>query len=678
VVPKVVIKRDGKRVKFGKNKIKKVLLKAASSVGELNRELIEEITNKVISKLNKEELSVEEIQDKIEEVLVSEGLYKIAKAFILYREERARARRLEASLGVKNDLKLKVSPLIVLAQRYLLRDKDRRVIETPKQLFTRVSSAIARVEERYGKSEKEIRRLKRNFYNLMINGIFLPNSPTLFNAGTPLSQLSACFVLPIEDSIDSIFFTLWRAARIFKSGGGVGYNFSNLRPRNDVVGSTGGISSGPVSFMKIFDSATEQIKQGGKRRGANMGILDYNHPDILDFITVKSEGKLNNFNISVMVNDKFMKAVRGRRTVQLINPRTKMPVKEISARAIFDLIITEAWKTGDPGLLFFDTINNSVSNCVPKFGPIRSTNPCGEKPLYSFESCNLGSINLSKFVTNGEFNWKEFERVIRLSVRFLDNVIDANKYPFKEIEEMSRRMRRIGLGIMGLADTLVLLGIQYDSQNALDFANKVSKFLTEKAREESIRIGEEKGSFPEFKDSIWYKKFKLKALRNSGVTCIAPTGTISILAGCNPSIEPFFSLVTRRNLEESLGATLIDINQLFINYSLKENFYSDELIKKISTKWSIQEIEGIPKEVKRLFKTAHDISPEWHVKMQATFQANIDSSVSKTVNLPNNATPHDIEEIYFLAWRLGCKGITVFRDGCLGRQVFTLCPECEI
>jgi len=677
-----VIKRDGKEVNFDPLKIRKAIAKAAASVGISDRGKLKELTDKVLDKLGKEIIQVEEIQDKIEETLVNLGEYKMAKAFILYRQKRTEVRRLAASLGVKDDLKLQTSSLIVLAKRYLLKDEKGKVKESPLKLYKRVAQSIARIDEQYKVPPKACKLLGRKFFDLMVNGYFLPNSPTLMNAGAPLGQLSACFVLPIEDSIDSIFQTLHATAKIHQTGGGTGFNFSNLRPSGDVVKTTGGVASGPVSFMRVYDSATQEIKQGGKRRGANMGILNVTHPNILDFITAKSRGGLENFNISVAVTDKFMHAVQKGELVSLTNPRGGEVVQNVPARAIWDLITAEAWKSGDPGLIFLDTINRSYSNVIPKLGPIGATNPCGEVPLYYFESCNLGSLNLSKFARiNGkkkpEVDWEAFEKAIKLAVHFLDNVIDANKYPILEIEQISKRTRRIGLGVMGWADLLLILNLPYDSQEALDLAKTIMKFLTEKAREASMKLGEERGDFPDFKDSIWPKK-GFKHMRNATVSCVAPTGSISILAGCSPGIEPLFSIVTIRNLEESLGTKLIDINSYFENRAIKDGFYSEELIEKVSRAFSLKEIKEIPEEIRRVFVTAQDIAPDWHVQMQAAFQTYTDNAVSKTVNLPNTATPHDVEQIYLLAWKLGCKGITVFRDGSKDKQVFITCRECEV
>jgi len=677
-----VVKRDGKEAHFDPLKIRQAIAKAAESVGVSDRKKLKELTDKVLAKLDKETIQVEEIQNKIEETLVTLGEYKMAKAFILYRQKRKEARRLAASLGVKDDLKLQTSSLVVLAKRYLLKDEKGKVKESPLKLYRRVAKAIASVDERYRVTPKACKLLSREFFDLMVNGYFLPNSPTLMNAGAPLGQLSACFVLPIEDSIDSIFQTLHATAKIHQTGGGTGFNFSNLRPSGDVVKTTGGVASGPVSFMRVYDSATQEIKQGGKRRGANMGILNVTHPNILDFITAKSRGGLENFNISVAVTDKFMHAVQKGDLISLLNPRGGEVVQNVPARAIWDLITAEAWKSGDPGLIFLDTTNRSYSNVIPKLGPIGATNPCGEVPLYYFESCNLGSLNLSKFVKmNGkkkpEVDWGAFEKAIKMAVHFLDNVIDANKYPIPEIEQVSKRTRRIGLGVMGWADLLLILNLPYDSKEALDLAKTIMKFLTEKAREASIKLGEERGDFPDFKDSIWPKK-GFTHMRNATVSCIAPTGSISILAGCSSGIEPLFSIVTVRNLEESLGTKLIDINSYFENRAIKDGFYSEELIDKVSRAYSLKEIKEIPEDVRRVFVTAQDIAPDWHVQMQAAFQTYTDNAVSKTVNLPNIATPHDVEQIYLLAWKLGCKGITVFRDGSKDRQVFTTCRECEV
>jgi len=1014
-----VKKRNGEIVDFKRNKVFSAITRASESMNIKDKNLIRSITDKVITKLgDREEVNVEYIQDIVEETLMEEKQFLIARAYILWRQSRNASRQVASSMGVVNDLKLPVSSLTVLAKRYLLRNIDGDIIETPKELYKRVSTAIAKIEEKQGTTSKEIKTLTKEFYDFMASGTFLPNSPCLFSAGTEMSQLSACFTLNIDDSLESIFDVLKKSAKIFQTGGGVGYNFSNIRPKDDVVRSTKGVSSGPLSFMKVYNEMCEIIKQGSFRRGAMMGILDVNHPNILDFIIMKGkEGYLSNFNISVAVTDNFMKAVKTNKDIQLVNPRTGKPIQSIPASAIWDLLVTEAWKTGDPGLVFIDTVNKSESNVVPKLGPIKSCNPCGEIFMYPSESClasdtlivtpdgitpiktrvgntegyiynngfskynkivsrgekpivkvvlsnglsikctkdhkfrlkngkdveaqhltsedvmelnkeypynfiddtdkkyemygwmhgdgwynnsigisfnykdgdkpvkeyllplfqhefgcegikpsredevsyqiqttqnrslehahnlgfvkglaidkqlpttfydwndiqqrsfirglfsadagisgrtnsqiiftsnsetlveqvqqylqclgikghkrqtifnsklnrnpqyklqvtcdsaraymkyigfvegssktdkfvaslhhdrevtfkelidegktetvydvvevsngnifiangiqvhncNLGSINLTKFVKEKEnclgleMDFDKLGQAVKLAIRFLDNVIDANKYPTKEIQDMSLRLRRIGLGVMGWADTLILLKIPYDSQEALDLAGKVMGFITKTATKTSVELGERRGSFPEFEDSIWAKR-GYKHMRNSAVTCIAPTGSISILAGCSQSIEPLMSVVTVRNLEETLGSKLVDVNPLFQQEAIKRGFWSEELMNKVSRTLSIQNMQEIPEDVRRIFVTAMDVKPEWHVRMQAAFQANTHNACSKTINLPHNATPHDVEEAFMLAWKLGAKGITVFRDGCLRKQVFT-CVECEV
>lgn len=1094
-----VKKRDGRIVDFDQNRIKNAILKASIAVGEKDEEMAKKLSDQVVEELKKqlkpgEIPHVEQIQDIVEKVLMENGKTKIAKAYILYRQKRAEARKACAILGVKDDLKLPLNTIAILSARYLLRDENRNIIETTSQLFRRVARTIAQVEKKYGKSKKEIKELEEKFYKMMTNFDFLPNSPTLMNAGTGLGlTLSACFVIPVEDDMASIFEAVKIMALVQKAGGGTGFSFSKLRPKGDVVKSTGGIASGPISFMQVFDMATEVIKQGGKRRGANMGILRVDHPDILDFIVCKErEGILRNFNISVAVTDEFMKAVEGDGEIDLINPRTNKPVKRIKARVIWNLMATMAWKNGEPGIVFIDTINKH--NPTPHVGKIEATNPCvtgdtlisteyglvrmkdlvkkypdggikialdnrvpieikypdgrtllmklgergvsffeisrafctgvkdvykletesgyeleatadhkvlttdgwiqvkdlipgkhklliqsgegrfgdnydlpfkvknefkgkngrvyrfnfpkrwskelgqvlgllvgdgwlregkdcrvgftfskdekdlleyfkrilnnwygkeireverrngvyhlsyhskyfvdffkklgvrpvkaeeksvpesiftapkevvigflqglfsadgtigvheptknyyirltsksrkllkgvqllllnlgiksriydrsrkpregfdyvtksgeikkyfldgicfelnigrenvskflgkigfmskkfqekvsflkrrryykerfvekvikveyvgkkkvydlterltkafisngmlsldcGEQPLLPFESCNLGSINLSKFVEEGRINWERLKETVRLAVRFLDNVIDANVFPVKEIEESTKSNRKIGLGVMGFADMLIKLKIPYNSEEALKIAAKVMKFITEEARKMSVELGKEKGSFPNFKGSIWEKK-GYKYMRNATVTTIAPTGTISEIAGCSPSIEPLFAVAYVRNVRESLGYDLTVINPLFEITAIKEGFYGETLIEKISKTTSIQGIKEIPEHIRKIFVTALDIAPEWHVRMQATFQKYVDNAVSKTVNLPFHATPRDVEKIFMLAWKLDCKGITVYRFGSREIQVIqTLrgdeapgCPTCEV
>jgi ribonucleoside-diphosphate reductase alpha chain len=496
---------------------------------------------------------------------------------------------------------------------------------------------------------------------------FVPNSPTLMNAGTMFRQLSACFVLPIDDSIESIFDTLKVAATIHKTGGGTGFSFSRLRPKNDVVRTTGGIASGALSFAKIYDIATEVMKQGGRRRGANMGILRVDHPEIMDFIVAKEkEGVLRNFNISVAITDTFMKAVKEDGYFELRNPRNGESVETLKARAIWNLIMMMAWKNGEPGAVFIDTINRH--NPTPKLGQIEATNPCGEQPLLPYESCNLGSINVSKFVREqGDIEWSRLRDTVRLTTRFLDNVIDANLYTLPAIEKTTKGNRKIGLGVMGFADMLIKMGLRYDTEEGLEAAGKLMRFINIEARKMSAELGEEKGSFPNFAESIWESRYK--TMRNATVTTVAPTGTISIIAGCSQGIEPLFAIVYLREVADSLGQSLIEVNPLFESIALKEGFYSEELIEKIARQISIQALEEIPERWRNIFVVAHDITAEWHVRTQAMFQKYTDNAVSKTINFPNRATPNDIDNAYWSAYEAGCKGITVYRHGSREKQV---------
>jgi len=557
----------------------------------------------------------------------------------------------------------------VLESRYLKKDERGNVVETFDQMILRVARAISRIDRIYGADEKKVKETEEKFYRMMSNLEFLPNSPTLMNAGTEIQQLSACFVLPVEDSMESIFNAVKNMAIIQKTGGGTGMDFSKIRPKGDVVKSTGGIASGPVSFMKVFDVATEITKQGGRRRGANMGILRYDHPDIEDFITAKSEkGILENFNLSVAVEDKFMEMVKNSEDYWLINPRNGDKVRKVNAREIFNLIIDSAWRNGDPGLIFLDEINRTH----PLPDKITATNPCGEVPLLPYESCNLGSINLTKMLKKGkkEIDYKKLEETVRNAVHFLDNVIDANEYPMQEIEKITKMNRKIGLGVMGWAEMLLRLNIKYDSDEAIKLAEELMSFISEKARQKSVELGEERGSFPNFSKSVWYKKYE--HMRNATTTTIAPTGSISIIAGCSSSIEPLFAIAyTRYALN---GEKLLEVNPEFEEVAKKRGFYSDELMREISGKGTLKDV-NVPEDVKELFVTALDIKPEWHVRMQAAFQKYTDNAVSKTVNLPENATREDIEKVFMLAYELKCKGITVYRYGSRERQVLYIEEE---
>lgn len=652
-------KRDGSIQKFLPEKIKFAIYRALKSQNIDDLNLATRLTNQVIEKLEKDRIpTVEEIQDIVENVLIENGLSNVAKAYILYREKRKQIRESKKILGIEDKLKLSINSINVLRKRYLLRNEKGEIIETPDEMFRRVAKYVSSAEKEKNKYEEE-------FYNIMANLEFLPNSPTLMNAGTPLGQLSACFVLPVDDSIDGIFTTLKNMALIHKSGGGVGFSFSNLRPKGDIVGSTKGVASGPVSFMEIYDKATEIVKQGGRRRGANIGILNYNHPDIYEFITSKRKNILTNFNISVAVSDEFMEKVIKKEKYPLINPRNGERVREVYANEVFDLICESAWEVGDPGLIYIDEINRH--NPTPSIGKIEATNPCGEQPLLPYESCNLGSINLTKILDNGRINWEKLEKIIEIAVRFLDDVIDINKYPLPEIEKMTKANRKIGLGIMGWADLLLELKIPYGSEKSFTLGENLMKFINEKAFEYSVILGREKSSFPNFENSIYYGK--VDALRNVTRTTIAPTGSISIIANCSSGIEPIFGVAFIRNILE--GSKFVEIDPVFEKFAKEEGFLNSEILKEIIKTGSLKNIKGIPEEYKKIFLTALDIPPLLHLKMQSVFQKYTDNAVSKTVNLPYDATIEEVKEIFINGWKLKCKGVTVFRYGSKTSQVLS-------
>ncbi|BAB59233.1 ribonucleotide reductase [Thermoplasma volcanium GSS1] len=722
---KEVVKRDGTVVPFEKGKIAMAIYKAMLSVKNGSMRDAETLADKVVERLkNIERPTVEQIQDIVEDVLMTSKIEgkiftDVAKSYILYREKRRAIREEKESLGVKDDLKLTLNAVKVLEARYLLKDEDGKIIETPRQMFRRVASHIGIIEalydfmeykktgkipenaEKIGKvslTQEEVLRRAFNYMkedgimegtfeefmdflstkgtsaHLYINKFeemmssldFVPNSPTLMNAGTKLGQLSACFVLPVGDSIEDIFETLKNTALIHKSGGGTGFSFSRLRPKDDIVGSTKGVASGPVSFMKIFDVTTDVIKQGGKRRGANMGILNYNHPDIMEFVLSKdSENKvLSNFNISVGVTDEFFEKLDNDDYVDLINPRTKKVTKRIKAKELWDAIIDQAWKTADPGLIFLDEINRK--NPVKNVGDIESTNPCGEQPLLPYESCNLGSINLSKYVNGKDIDYDRLRETVWLATRFLDDVIDANKFPVEQIKKVTRMTRKIGLGVMGFADLLIKLEVPYNSWEALEIAEKVMSFINEESHKASQHLAEERGVFPAWYGSEWEKE-GIK-MRNSTTTTIAPTGTISIIAGCSSSIEPIFALAFVRHVLN--GQELLEVNPLFEEKTRSLGLYSEELMRKVAETGNLENIE-INEEIKKIFVTAHEVDPQWHVLMQATFQRYCDSGVSKTINMKSDATREDIAKAYRMAKDLHCKGITVYRDKSKTVQVLT-------
>jgi ribonucleoside-diphosphate reductase alpha chain len=580
---------------------------------------------------------------------------------------------------------------IVLAKRYLRKDENGKPVEEPEEMFWRVAMTIAAADAKYGAGEEEIRALAKEFYLLMTRRLFEPNSPTLMNAGRPLGQLSACFVLPVDDALSNgqsgVYDTLRAMAMVHQSGGGTGFSFSRIRPEGDLVNSTTGVASGPISFMSLYDSSTEVVKQGGTRRGANMGILRVDHPNVEEFIDCKQDiTKITNFNISVAITDAFMRAVDRGEAYDLVNPRTREVVGQKDARQIFDKIVQNAWKTGEPGVFFIDRAN--FYNPVPHLGSYEATNPCGEQPLLPYDVCNLGSVNIGAFVRDDvpatadwyeRIDWKEYRRVTRLSTHFLDNVIDANQYPLPEITDLANRIRRIGLGVMGFADLLVRLGIPYNSEEGVEVGRRVMEFLDEESKKESERLAEIRGAFPEWEKSIWgpdesaarapngERIRPVRKLRNCNVTTVAPTGTISIFAGCSSGIEPLFAVAFMRN---QAGSLMPDVNEDFVKAARDGGWYSAELMERIAREGHIHFAE-VPQAVQRAFSTAHDITPEWHVRMQAAFQEHCDSAISKTTNFPNEATAEDVRKIYELAFDLGTKGVTVYRDGSRDGQVLS-------
>jgi ribonucleoside-diphosphate reductase alpha chain len=680
-----------------RTQIARAVFIAAESMGIADRELVEQLTSQVIkrleklkplpqteqplpgmehlvprSRLSQQQLpSGSEIQAIVEEILASKEKESVKEPI---KEEEVEPKmevtRVKPKTKPADVVHLSENASRVLGKRYLKKDSQGEVIETPEEMFHRVAQTIASAELIYD-PKADVKSRADEFYQLMANLEFLPNSPTLMNAGRELGQLSACFVLPIEDSMESIFNAVKNTALIHKSGGGTGFSFSRLRPETDRVGSTGGVASGPVSFMRAFDVATDVIKQGGMRRGANMAILNIDHPDIIKFIAAKDDPTaFTNFNLSVAVTSEFMKAVESSTDYNLVNPHTREVAGKLNAREVFDKIVDMAWKTGDPGIVFIDRINQD--NPLPHLGKIESTNPCGEQPLLPYESCNLGSINLSRMLrtTNGttEIDYPRLAETVKVAVRFLDNVIDVNKFPLPEIDDMTKKSRKTGLGVMGFADMLIKLGIPYDSEEALAKAEEVMKHIQDEATEASKELAQERGVFPAFKGSV-YDIPDGSGVRNATRTTIAPTGTLSIIAGCSSGIEPLFALSYIRNILD--GAQLVEVNPYFEEVARDEGFYSEELMQKLANGAHLSEIDGVPDKAKRLFVTAHEIQPEWHVRMQAAFQKSTHNAVSKTVNFPQEATREDIAKVYMMAYQEGLKGITIYRDRSRESQVLS-------
>lgn len=666
---KDIIKRDGRVVQFDIKKIEDAIFSAAEAVGGDDKELAQKLAEKVhvtlTEKFYNKTPTVDNVQDLVEKTLIEEGHARTAKAFILFRHKKDQEREKRALISGAEDnenLLFSTQALKILERRYLLKDPEGKVIETPKGMLRRVAKNIAEADKLYGEEPSE-----EKFYNLMAELKFLPNSPTLMNAGTTTQQLGSCFVLPVEDNMEGIFGSLKHAALIHQRGSGTGFSFSRLRRKGDFVKANAGVAAGPVSFMKVYDKALETIKQGGIRPGANMAVLRVDHPDIIRFIEAKgNKNSLKNFNLSVAITDRFMKSVEADREYFITNPKTERFFGKLRARDVFAMITQNAWKSGDPGLIFIDEINRK--HPANHLGEIETTNQCGEAPLLPYEGIVLGSMNLNKFIRDKEIDWDDLKTSVRTAVHFLDNVIDMNSYPNKTIEEQTKKSRKFGLGIMGLADVLAKLGIKYDSEEGLETAEKIISFIKESAYEKSAKMAGKRGVCKAWEGSEHQSNGR--KLRNMTCNSISPTGTISILAGASSGCEPFFAISYHQSV---LGDTeLVYLNKTFEKIAKERGFYSPELIRKIASSGSIQHLKEIPKDVRDIFVTAQDIDPEWHIRMQSTLQKYVDNSISKTINFPRNAAIKDVEEAYMLAWKSRCKGITIYRDGSYEDQVVSI------
>ncbi|MFW5746106.1 MAG: adenosylcobalamin-dependent ribonucleoside-diphosphate reductase [Nanoarchaeota archaeon] len=664
-----VRKRNGSVVLFNKQKIMLAISKAMDAVGELDLRQAENMGDEAVERIHTtlggKIPSVEQVQDIVEEVLMKSGHTKVAKAYILYRHKRSELREAKRALlhgAMEEDMEMSLNALQILENRYLQRDENGRLIETPSQMFRRVAHYVAGGDNHYKEDPTDTEKL---FYSILTKKQFFPTSPTLMNAGTANKQLLSPFAIPIGDDMASIFDAVKHAALVHQSGGGTGFSFSRLRPRRDKVGDLSGVSSGPLSFMRIFQVSIDIIKQGGKRQGANMGVLRVDHPDIMEFINMKADGmSMPNFNLSVGITDAFMRAVKSGTNYRLINPRTQKAVASLPARVVFDNIIAMAWRNGEPGLLFLDRINKK-HDCA-HLGTIETTSPCGEMPLLPFESAAEGAINLMSMIDDDKiFNWNRLKTAVHAAVHFLDNVITLNKYPLDRIKEESLKTRKIGLGIMGFADALFRMGIKYDSEDGITWAKKIMSFIQKEGHAASEKLAFSRGVFPAWKGSTFQQK--KRRMRNATVTTILPTGSTSLIADTSPCLEPNFALCFARKALD--GREFIYTNSQFKRVLEEENLYSDTLLREIAKRGTIQGLTKIPKKVRDVFVTAQDINAFWHISMQAAFQEFVDGAISKTINFSTAATVKDVEEGFLLAWDKGCKGVTIYRDGSIDSQI---------